>query len=95
MPVQIRGGTQLACRWQVSGSDAAPDVVTWTVDVQGEAADLVPLATLDQVGVRFATPYGVARGQARMTRVVVDIARTPPAAGTLTGVGPLRIRAEE
>lgn len=92
MPVSINDGPPLACRWQVQGSDAAPDDATWTVDVQGEAADLVPLLDLAQARVRFTTPFGIARGQARPTRVVVDIARTPPATGQLTGSGQLRIR---
>lgn len=95
MPVSINNGPLLACRWTVQGSDATPDDVSWSVDVQAEADALVPTAGLAQVAVQFSTPYGLARGQARMTRVVVDVARTPPAYGTLAGVGQLRIRPAE
>lgn len=92
MPASINGGPPLACRWRINGIDADPDHATWTVEVEGSAAELVPLAAVEQVRVRFDTPHGRARGPARLVRVVVDVTRLPQASAVLTGVGPLLIR---
>lgn len=92
MPVSVNGGPPLACRWRIDGNDTTPDDTTWIVEVQGTADQLVPLAVLEQVRVRFDTPFGRARGQAKLTRVVVDVTRLPPASAVLTGIGALAIK---
>lgn len=88
MTASVNDGAPLACRWQIAGT--GPDDPEWQVEVRGQAEDLLGLASVTAVAVRFDTPMGTLRGRARMTRYAVDVTRTPPAVGVLIGAGPLR-----